>query len=153
MMYAILLVCAVFDLALSYNYFLLDAETFLCTESNGELVNFLTCGAFPFHTFVKFLFALPILIFLLSWFDLLRENLTSRPLYVVERFGRTLTLAIPSLFCVSYSFSGMTWYTNSQVIYELLSIIETMTQGVILMVVFFLFLLTLYLFCDQKNTS
>ena len=151
-MYLALLFCAIADLVLSYNYFLNDADIFLNTESNIEFVNFLRQGDFPFHNFIKFIFALPVLLFILSWFDLLRENISSISMFFIERFGRTLTLAIPGLFCVSYSFSGMTWYTNSQVIYDILSFLQTMIQSFIMIVILFLFLLTFYLFCDQQKT-
>lgn len=151
-MYVALLICAALDLVLSYTYFLHNADIFLSTESNIEFVNFLRQGDFPFHNFFKFILALPVLLFILSWFDLLREHISGKSLFFIMRCGRCLTLAIPSLFCVSYSFSGMTWYTNSQLIYDILSVLETMIQGVIMIVFFFLFLLTFYLFCDQQKT-
>lgn len=144
-MYCALLCCAVIDFTLSYNYFLSETEVFVNTESNVEFVNFLTDGDFPAHNFIKFIIALPLLLFLLSWFDVLRESMSSNTMFYIERFGRTFTLAIPSLFCISYSCSGFTWYTNSQVIYDILSVVETMIYGSIMIVICSLFLLTLYL--------
>jgi hypothetical protein len=150
-MYVALILCAVVDLTLSYNYYVSDAKIFVNNESNVEFVNFLTEGDFPIQNFIKFILALPLLLFILSWFDIYHESMSSTTMIFIERFGRTFTLAIPSLFCVSYSCSGFTWYTNSQVIYEILSVVERMIQGSIMMVLFCLFLLTLYLFCDQQK--
>ena len=125
---------------------------FVATESNIEFVNFLTKGDFPIHNVLKFVIAFPLLLFILSWFDILRENIMSDTMVVIERFGRTFMVAIPSFFCLSYSFSGVTWYTNSQVIYDILAVVETMIHSSIMIVVFSLFLLTFYLFCDQQKT-
>jgi len=150
--YLALLVSALVDLVLSFNFFLSDPEVFLSTESNIEFINFLQQGDFPVHNFMKFMFALPILLFILSWFDHLRENLASKSMFYIERCGRTLTIAIPSLFCISYSVSGMTWYMNSEILYDILSFLQTMTHGFILLVFFLLFLLTFFLFCDQQKT-
>lgn len=150
-MYVVLLLCAVVDLALSYNYFLSDTENFVNTESNVEFVKFLIEGDFPFHNFIKFIIAFPLLLFLLSWFDIFHESMRSTPMFLVERFGRTFTLAIPSLFCVSYSFSGFTWYTNSHVLYDILAVVDTMIQGSIMIVVCTLFLLTIYLLLGQEQ--
>jgi len=150
-MYSVLLFCAVVDLTLSYNYFLSETEIFVNTESNVEFVNFLTDGDFPYHNFIKFIIALPLLLFILSWFDILHESISSNTMFFIERFGRILTLAIPSLFCISYSCSGFTWYTNSQFIYDILSLVETMINGFIMIVLFSLFLLTFYLLCSQEK--
>jgi hypothetical protein len=150
-MYLALLLCAVVDFTLSYNYFLYDTEIFVNTESNVEFVNFLTEGDFPFHNFIKFIVALPLLLFILSWFDIFRESMRSNTMFFIERFGRTFTLAIPSLFCISYSCSGFTWYTNSHVIYDVLSVVETMIHSSIMIVLCSLFLLTLYLLCGQEK--
>lgn len=150
-MYTALLLCALVDLILSYNYYVYDTKIFVNSESNIEFVKFLTQGLFPFNNIIKFIFALPLLLFLLSWFDIFREHMAGTPLFFIERFGRTFTLAIPSLFCVSYSFSGITWYTNSQVIYDILSIVETMSHGSIMMVFCSLFLSTLYLLLGQEQ--
>lgn len=137
------------DLTLSYNYFLSETEIFVNTESNIEFVNFLTDGDFPTHNVIKFIIALPLLLFLLSWFDVLREIMNSNTMFFIERFGRTFTVVIPSLFCISYSFSGFTWYTNSQFIYHILSVVETMIYGSIMIVLFCLFLLTLSVFVNS----
>ncbi len=150
-MYSVLLCCAVLDLTLSYNYFLSETEIFVNTESNIEFVNFLTEGDFPFLNFIKFIFALPLLLFVLSWFDILRDSVSSSTMFYIERFGRTFTLAIPSFFCISYSCSGFTWYTNTPFIYDILSVVQTMIHGSIMIVVFSLFLLTLYLLCDHQK--
>lgn len=150
-MYSILLFCAFIDLALSYNYFLHDADFFLTSESNVEFVHFLKQGDFPFQNFLKFILALPLLLFILSWFDLLHESIRSNTMVYIERFGRIATLAIPSFFCVSYSFSGFTWYMNSHVLYDILSLLGTMINGFIMIVLLTLFLLTFYLFCDQQK--
>lgn len=140
------------DLVLSYNYFLYDTEEFVTTETNIEFVNFVTKGDIPLLNVIKFIIAFPLLLFILSWFDVLRENVMSTTLGVIQRFGRTFAVAIPSFFCILYSCSGVTWYTNSHVIYDILSAIETMIHGSIMIVVFSLFLLTFYLFCDQQKT-
>lgn len=71
-----LLFCAVVDLTLSYNYFLQKSEIFVHTESNVEFVNFLTKGDFPSLNFIKFIVALPLLLFILSWFDVVRESIS-----------------------------------------------------------------------------
>ncbi len=152
-MYVALLLCAVVDLALTYNYYVYDTEIFINSESNVELVRFLTQGHFPFNNFIKFTLALPLLLFLLSWFDIFRESMRSTPMFFIERFGRTVTLAIPSLFCISYSFSGVTWYTNAQVIYDILSVVEIMIRGSIMIVLFSLFLLTLFLLWGQETVE
>jgi len=144
-MYVALLLCAVVDLTLSYNYYVYDTEIFVTSESNVEFVNFLTEGDFPFNNLIKFIIALPLLLFILSWFDILHESMSNTTMFFIERFGRTFTLAIPSLFCLSYSCSGFTWYTNSPFIYDILSIVETMINSSIMIVIFSLFLLTLYL--------
>jgi hypothetical protein len=148
-MYVALLLCAVVDLTLSYNYYINDTETFVNTESNAEFVNFLTEGDFPFHNLVKFIIALPLLLFILSWFDLLHESISNTTMSFIERFGRAFTLAIPSLFCLSYSCSGVTWYTNSQFIYDILSVVETMINSSIMIVLLSLFLLTFYLLMNS----
>jgi len=101
---------------------------------------------------MKFLIAFPLLLFILSWFDILRENIGSNTMGVIERVGRALTVAVPSFFCVSYSCSGFTWYTNSDFIYDILSVVETMIQSSIMIVTCCLFLLTFYLICDQQKT-
>jgi hypothetical protein len=150
-MYVALVLCAVVDLTLSYNYYVYDTKIFVNTESNVEFVNFLTEGDFPILNFIKFILALPLLLFILSWFDIYHESMSSTTMFFIERFGRTFTLAIPSLFCISYSCSGFTWYTNSQVIYDILSVVERMIQGSIMIVLFSLFLLTLYLFCSRQK--
>jgi hypothetical protein len=115
-------------------------------------VNFLIKGDFPFFNFIKFIIGLPLLLFILSWFDILHESINSNTMFFFERLGRTVTLAVPSLFCISYSCSGFTWYTDSQFIYDLLSLIESMINSSIMIVLFSLFFLTLYLLCvDQQK--
>lgn len=148
-MYAALLLCAVVDFSLSYNYYVYDTKIFVTSESNVEFVNFLTEGDFPVHNLIKFIIALPLLLFILSWFDLLHESMSNTTMFFIERFGRTFTLAIPSLFCISYSCSGFTWYTNSQFIYDILSVVETMINSSIMIVLFSLFLLTFYLLINS----
>ena len=150
-MYSALLLCAILDLTLSYNYFLDNTEIFVNKESNVEFVNFLIEGDFPFHNFIKFIIGLPLLLFTLSWFDIIHENISSNTMFFFEHFGRTFTLAVPSLFCISYSCSGFTWYTDSQFIYNILSLIETMINSSIMLVIFSLFFLTLYLLCDNQK--
>jgi hypothetical protein len=152
-MYLALLLCAFIDLTLSYNYYVSDTTVFVTSESNIEFVRFLTQGCFPFNNVIKFALALPLLLFLLSWFDIFHEHMQGTPLCFLERFGRTFTLAIPGLFCVSYSISGMTWYTNAPVIYDILSMLQTMIQGSTLIVVCSLFLLTVYLLCGQERVE
>jgi hypothetical protein len=148
-----LVCCAVIDLALSYNYFLNDTEIFITTESNIEFVNFLMNGDFPLLNFIKFLIALPLLLFTLSWFDALHENICSETMFYIERFGRTFTLAVPSLFCVSYSCGGFTWYTNSHLVQDILSAVGALINASIMIVLCSLFLLTFYLFCDQQKIA
>ena len=100
-MYFALLFCAIVDLALSYNYFLNENEIFVNNESNVEFVNFLIGGDFPFHNFIKFLIGLPLLLFTLSWFDILHDSICNNTMFFIERFGRTFTLAVPSfILCV-----------------------------------------------------
>jgi hypothetical protein len=152
-LYLAFLCCAVIDFSLSYNYFLHASETFVHTETNVEFVRFLTTGDFPFQNFIKFIIAFPLLLFILSWFDIVHENISSTPMFFLERFGRTFALAIPSLFCVSYSCSGFTWYTSSSVIYEFLAILGTLINGSIMVVLFSLFFLTLYLLCGETKSS
>jgi len=137
------------DFSLSYNYFLSESEVFVHTESNAEFVNFLMQGEFPSHNFLKFIIALPLLLFLLSWFDVLHDGITSNTMFYLERFGRLFTIAIPSLFCISYSFSGFTWYTHSPVLYDFLSIVETMIYSSIMIVGCSLFLLTFILLMNS----
>jgi hypothetical protein len=139
------------DLTLSYNYYINDVAVFVNTESNVEFVNFLTEGTFPFNNFIKFILAFPLLLFLLSWFDALHENINNHTISFIERFGRMFTVAIPGLFCVSYSVSGFTWYTNSQIIYEFLSLVETLIHGFILITLVLLFLLTVFLLCGHEK--
>ena len=150
-MYLALLLCALVDLTLSYNYYVSDTDVFVTSESNIEFVRFLTEGDFPFNNFLKFSLALPLLLFLLSWFDVFHDHMRGTSVYLLERFGRMFTLAIPGLFCVSYSFSGLTWYTNAPVIYDILSMLQTMIQGSIIIVICSLFLLTIYLLCSQEG--
>ena len=148
-MYLALLFFAALDLTLSYNYYLHDTEIFINTESNVEFVKLLTKGDFPFLNFLKFLIALPILLFILSWFDIFHESISSKTMHYIERFGRTSTLTIPSLFCVSYGFSGFTWYTNSEFIHDVLSFVNTIINSFIMIVLFSLFLLTVYLLLNR----
>jgi hypothetical protein len=150
-MYSALLLCAILDLTLSYNYFLDNTEIFVNKESNVEFVNFLIEGDFPFHNFIKFIFGLPLLLFVLSWFDILHESICSNTMFFIERFGRTVALGVPSLFCISYSCSGFTWYMDSQFIYDILSLVETMINSSIMIVLISLFLLTFCLFYDQQK--
>ncbi len=150
-MYVALLGCGVIDLVLSYNYYVVDTQNFIRTESNIEFVHFLTQGAFPIQNALKFLLAFPLLLFLLSWFDALGENLRGSALSFVERCGRIVTLVIPGLFCVSYCFSGFTWYTNSQIIYQVLTSIGTTIQGLIMIDLLLLFLLTASLLLGSEN--
>jgi len=148
-----LLICAVVDLILSYNYFLHETKVFVTMESNVEFVNFLIKGDFPYLNFMKFIMALPLLLFILSWFDVVRESIRGTSMFYLERFGRTFAFAIPGLFCVSYGFSGFTWYTNSHLLYDVLSIVGTMINGSIMIVLFSLFLLTFYLLCGPQKTG
>ncbi len=148
--YIALLLTATLDLALSYNYYLSEPEIFISNESNIEFVKFLTQGEFPTNNFLKFILALPILLFLLSWFDVIHENMNNKTMNFIENFGRTTTLAIPSLFCVSYSFSGFTWYTNSQLIHNILTIIHTMINSTIMIVLLSLIMLTIFLLLINK---
>jgi hypothetical protein len=150
-MYSALLFCAVVDLALSYNYFLNKTEIFVNNESNIEFVNFLIKGDFPFLNFIKFILGFPLLLFVLSWFDILHENIYNNTMFFIERFGRTTVLAVPSLFCISYSCSGLTWYIDSPFLYDILSLLKTLISSSIMIVLFSLFLLTLYLFYDQQK--
>lgn len=150
-MYSALLFCAILDLTLSYNYFLNETDIFVNNESNVEFVNFLMEGDFPLHNFIKFTLGLPLLLFVLSWFDIIHECICSNTMFYFERFGRTVTLAVPSLFCILYSCSGFTWYTDSQIIYDILSLVETLINSSILIVLFSLFCLTFYLFYDQQK--
>jgi hypothetical protein len=147
-----LLVGALVDLVLSYNYFLSNPEVFLSTEVNTEFINFVEQGDFPVNNLMKFIVAFPLLLFILCWFDVLHDNLASKSMCYVERCGRFFTVAIPGLFCISYSVSGMTWYTNSEILYEILSFLQTITHGFIMLVFSLLFLLTFFLFCDQQKT-
>jgi len=144
-----LLFSAALDLTLSYNYYLHDSEIFVNTESNIEFVKYLTEGHFPSLNFIKFIIILPLLLFILGWFDVLRESIGNKAMNYVELFGRTSTLTIPSLFCVSYGFSGFTWYTNSQLIHEFLSLINTLINSSIMVVLISLFLLTVYLLISR----
>ena len=150
-MYSALLFCALVDLTLSYNYFLDETEIFVNNESNIEFVNFLIEGDFPFNNFIKFIIGLPLLLFVLSWFDILHESIYNNTMFFIERFGRTLTLAVPSLFCISYSCSGFTWYMDSKFIYDILSLVKTLINSSIMIVLFSLFFLTFYLLCDQQK--
>ena len=145
--------CAVVDLTLSYNYFLHETNVFVHTEANVEFVNFLTKGDFPFLTVIKFVLALPLLLFILSWFDVVRDSIRGTSMWYLERFGRTFALAIPGLFCVSYSFSGFTWYTHSHLLYDALSFLGTMINGSIMIVVVSLFLLTFYLVYEPQKVG
>lgn len=150
-MYSVLLFCAVVDLILSYNFFLNKTEIFVNNESNIEFVNFLIKGDFPLLNFIKFMLGFPLLLFVLSWFDILHENIYNNTMFFIERFGRTMVLAVPSLFCISYSFSGFTWYIDSHFLYDILSLVKTLIHSSIMIVLFSLFLLTLYLFYDQQK--
>jgi hypothetical protein len=150
-MYMALLLCAVVDLTLSYNFFLNETEIFVTTESNVEFVNFLTEGNVPVQNLIKFIIALPLLLFIFSWFDILHESISNTTMFFIERFGRIFTVAIPSLFCISYSCSGVTWYTNSHFIYDILSVVETMINSSIMIVLFSLFSLTLYLLINSLS--
>ena len=89
-MYFALLCCAVVDLTLSYNYYLSDSEIFVNTESNVEFVNFLTDGVFPAHTFIKFIIALPLLLFIFSWFDVLHDSIRGNTMFYIERFRENI---------------------------------------------------------------
>jgi hypothetical protein len=151
LMYLILLLCAVVDFTLSYHYYLHNTGTFVATETNSEFVAFLTTGHFPFNNFLKFILAFPLLLFLLSWFDIFRETLNDTLLAYLERFGRTFTLAIPSFFSISYSISGFTWYANSKFIYDILSILQTMIHASILIVLCTLFILSVFLLCTSAQ--
>ena len=150
-MYMALLLCAIVDLTLSYNFFLNETEIFVTTESNVEFVNFLTEGNVPVQNLIKFIIALPLLLFIFSWFDILHESISNTTMFFIERFGRIFTVAIPSLFCISYSCSGVTWYTNSHFIYDILSVVETMINSSIMIVLFSLFSLTLYLLINSLS--
>jgi hypothetical protein len=143
----------VVDLTLSYNYFLHETQSFITSESNTEFVNFLTKGDFPSLNFLKFIVALPLLLFILSWFDAVRGSIRGSAMLYLERFGRVFALAIPGLFCASYSFSGFTWYLNSHLLYDILSVIGTMINGSIMIVLCSLFFLTSYLVFEPQKTG
>ncbi|HVQ01080.1 MAG TPA: hypothetical protein VMT57_06155 [Candidatus Thermoplasmatota archaeon] len=142
---------AVLDLVLSYNYFLHETNLFVHTEANVEFVNLLTRGAFPSLNVIKFIIALPLLLFILSWFDVIRDSIRGTSMFYLERFGRTFALAIPGLFCVSYCFSGFTWYTSSYLLYDALAVIGTMINVSIMVVLFSLFLLTFSLLYEPQK--
>jgi len=149
-----ILLCASFDLILSYNYYLQNPRAFIENEGNIEFVNFLQEGVFPFYNLFKIVIIFPILLFILSWFDILKRFISSTEnlINLIEKTGRYLTILISLFFCILYIFSGFTWYDSSNFsMHIFLSIIENMINTSVGFVMFLLFVITCYiLVCEIR---
>jgi hypothetical protein len=147
-----ILSCASFDLILSYNYYLQNPEIFIENEANIEFVNYLQEDVFPLYNIFKMAIMFPILLFILSWFDLLKRFIspTENIITIIEKTGRYSTILISLFFCTLYIFSGFTWYDSpnfSMNIY--LSIIEKMINTSVGFVMFLLFAITCYILVSE----
>lgn len=147
-----ILICASFDLILSYSYYINNPEIFIENEENIEFVKFLQKGAFPIQNLFKIGIILPILLFILSWFDIIKRFIhpTENFIILIENIGRYSTILVSLFFCILYIFSGLTWYDSSQFsIHIFLSIIEKMINTSIGLVMFILFITTCYILISE----
>ena len=111
-----ILFCAFFDLILSYNYYLYNPEIFIDSEMNVEFVNFLQKGLIPINNFFRIILIFPILLFILSCFDILKKfiNKDENLIILIEKIGRITIILVSFFFCMLYLFSGFTWYYSSK---------------------------------------
>ncbi len=151
-LFFVILICATFDLALSYNYYLENPTHFIDKEGNTEFVSFLQEGVFPFYNLFRISIMFPILLFILSWFDILRRFINPSEIIVnlVEKIGRYLTITISLFFCFLYIFSGLTWYDSKTFNMNiLLSVIENIINKSVGLVLFLLFTITIYVLVTE----
>jgi hypothetical protein len=152
LIFAALLLSSSIDLILSYNYYIINPERFFEFEGNTEFVNYLKNGAIPINNIIKFVISLPIILFILSWFDLLK-NFINNDEYLMkylENIGRFSTIIISLLFCILYLFSGFTWYDNSIFSFNnILSIIEILINISVGLVMFLLFIISFYVLFSE----
>ena len=147
-LFTIILICATFDLILSYNFYLENPKYFIENEGNTEFVYFLQNGIIPIYNIFRISIMLPILLFILSWFDILRKfiNPTDKIAGIIEKSGRYLTIIISIFFCFLYIFSGLTWYDSpSMNMNGFISLIEKSINSSIGIVMFLLFTITIYI--------
>lgn len=148
LLFSAILICATIDLILSYNYFLNNPELFIKNEGNIEFINFLIKGEFPITNILKIIISLPLLLFILSWFDAVKKFIypSEYLLNIVENIGRYSTISVSLFFCVLYIFSGFTWYDHPGLsINSLLPIIEKMINTTTGLIMFILFIITCYI--------
>lgn len=150
--FAALLISSSIDLILSYNYYLINPKRFFEFEGNTEFVNFLKNGAIPIINIIKLVITLPILLFILSWFDLLKNFINNNEYLMkyLENIGRFSTIIISLLFCILYLFSGFTWYDTSIFSFNtILSIIEILINSSVGLVMFILFIISFYILVSE----
>ncbi len=147
-----IIICASLDLILSYNYYIDNPKIFIENEENIEFVKFLQKGEFPILNTFKIAIIFPLLLFILSWFDIIKRFIhpTENYIKLVENIGRYLTIFISLFFCILYIFSGLTWYDSSHFsMHIFLSIIEKMINSSIGLVMFILFITTCYILISE----
>jgi len=109
-------------------------------------------GAIPIINIIKLVISLPILLFILSWFDLLKNFINNNEYLMkyLENIGRFSTIIISLLFCILYLFSGFTWYDNSIFSFNtILSIIEILINSSVGLVMFILFIISFYILVSE----
>jgi hypothetical protein len=147
-----ILICSSIDLILSYNFYINKPKIFIENEENIEFVKYLQKGSFPIKNTLKIAIILPILLFILSWFDIIKRFIqpTENFIKFIQIIGRYLTIFISLFFCILYIFSGLTWYDSSQLsMHIFLSIIEKMINTSIGLVMFILFITTCYILISE----
>jgi len=152
LIFAAILLSSSIDLILSYNYYINYPQRFLEFEGNIEFVNYLRNGAIPVNNIIKILISLPLILFILSWFDIIKKFINSNEYFMMflENIGRFTAMLISLLFCVLYLFSGFTWYDSSFFsINIILSFIEILINTFVGFVMFILFVISFYILVSE----
>ena len=147
-----ILSCAFIDLILSYNYYLNYPDLFIENEMNIEFVKYLQKGIFPINNFIKIMIIFPLLLFILSWFDIIKKFLHKDENFVnlIEKTGRYSTILISLFFCILYIFYGFTWYDSSKYSIQIfLSVIEKLINTSVGFVMFILFIMTCFILISE----
>ena len=151
-LFTAILICAFIDLILSYNIFLNNPELFIENEGNKEFINFLIKGEFPFNNIIKIIISFPLLLFIFSWFDIVKKFIhpSENIINIVENIGRFSTILVSLFFCVLYIFSGFTWYDSPDLSLNIfLPIIEKLINTTTGLVMFILFIITCYILVSE----
>lgn len=114
----------VFDLMISYKYYLHDPQTFIMYEATREAVSFFVDGAMP-PMFMVSLFAYPLLIYLgLWWFEHEKSKypVGTTPSRIAADGKWVFVFAVLST-CFARISAGLTWYDGNTYIMNVVTYI------------------------------